>query len=67
MPRYDLLYDVRQEKLAFTVFEANVKGIRPATRDPDRQRRAHCVDDETCRLEPIENLFGPKVLPMCSE
>jgi putative transposase len=24
-------------------------------------------DDEVCRLEPIENPFGPKVLPMCSE
>ena len=24
-------------------------------------------DDETCRLEPIENPFGPKVLPMPSE
>ena len=24
-------------------------------------------DDETCRLEPIVNPFGPKVLPMCSE
>jgi len=24
-------------------------------------------DDETCRLEPIENPFGPKVLPMCSQ
>jgi putative transposase len=24
-------------------------------------------DDETCRLEPIENPFTPKVLPMCSE
>jgi putative transposase len=24
-------------------------------------------DDETCRLEPIENPFAPKVLPMCSE
>jgi putative transposase len=24
-------------------------------------------DDETCRLEPIANPFGPKVLPMCSE
>ena len=24
-------------------------------------------DDETCRLEPIENPFGPKLLPMCSE
>ena len=23
-------------------------------------------DDETCRLEPIENPFGLKVLPMCS-
>jgi putative transposase len=23
--------------------------------------------DETCRLEPIENLFGPKVLPMSPE
>ena len=21
-------------------------------------------DDETCRLEPIENPFGPKLLPM---
>ena len=29
----------------------------------------HCdvgyFDDETCRLEPIENPFGRKVLPMC--
>ena len=24
-------------------------------------------DDETCRLEPIENPFSPKVLPMSSE
>jgi len=24
-------------------------------------------DDETCRFEPIDNPFGPKVLPMCSE
>jgi putative transposase len=24
-------------------------------------------DDESCRLEPIDNPFGPKVLPMCSE
>src|SRR5437763_1679665 len=24
-------------------------------------------DDETCRLEPVDNPFGPKVLPMCSE
>ncbi len=24
-------------------------------------------DDETCRLEPIENPFGPKVLPMSPE
>jgi putative transposase len=24
-------------------------------------------DDEACRVEPIENPFGPKVLPMCSE
>ena len=23
--------------------------------------------DETCRLEPIENPFGPKVLPMSPE
>jgi len=23
-------------------------------------------DDETCRLEPIANPFGPKVLPMSS-
>jgi putative transposase len=24
-------------------------------------------DDEVCRLEPIDNPFGPKVLPMCPE
>jgi putative transposase len=24
-------------------------------------------DDATCRVEPIDNPFGPKVLPMCSE
>ena len=24
-------------------------------------------DDETCRLEPIQNPFGPKVLPMSPE
>jgi hypothetical protein len=23
-------------------------------------------DDETCRLEPLANPFGPKVLPMCA-
>jgi hypothetical protein len=23
-------------------------------------------DDQTCRLEPIDNPFTPKVLPMCS-
>ena len=31
----------------------------------------HCdlgyFDDETCRLEPIENPFGPKLLPIRSE
>jgi hypothetical protein len=26
-----------------------------------------CFDDEMCRLEPIDNPFGPKVLPMCPE
>ena len=26
-----------------------------------------CFDDETCRLEPIANPFGPKVLPMSPE
>jgi hypothetical protein len=25
------------------------------------------VGDETYRLEPIENPFGPKLLPMCPE
>jgi putative transposase len=25
------------------------------------------LDDETCRLEPIENPFVPKVLPMSPE
>ena len=25
------------------------------------------LDNETCRLEPIDNPFGPKVLPMSSE
>jgi putative transposase len=24
-------------------------------------------DDETCRLEPIDNPFGPKLLPMSAE
>ena len=24
-------------------------------------------DDETCRLEPIEDPFGPKALPICPE
>ena len=24
-------------------------------------------DDETCRLEPVDNSFGSKVLPMCPE
>ena len=26
-----------------------------------------CVDGETCRLEPIDNPFGPKLLPMSPE
>ena len=54
-----------------------------ATRDPDRTHHAGhpqqnglvtfmhydvgYFDDETCRLEPIENPFGPKVLPLRSE
>jgi len=25
------------------------------------------LDGETCRVEPIENPFGSKVLPMCPE
>ena len=25
------------------------------------------IDDETCRLEPIDNSFTTKVLPVCSE
>ena len=29
--------------------------------------RDRYFDDETCRLEPIENPFGPKVLPLRSE
>jgi putative transposase len=29
--------------------------------------RSRYFDDETCRLEPIENPFGPNVLPMSSE
>jgi hypothetical protein len=28
--------------------------------------RTGSFDDETCRLEPIDNPFTPKVLPMCS-
>ena len=26
-----------------------------------------CFDDETCRLEPMDNPFGPKVLPIRPE
>jgi hypothetical protein len=29
--------------------------------------RLGCFDDETCRLEPIENPFAPKLLPMSPE
>jgi putative transposase len=25
------------------------------------------LDDETCRLEPIDNAFGPRLLPMSPE
>jgi len=37
---------------------------------PDLARHLHglqsrLLDDEACRLEPIANPFGPKVLPMC--
>ena len=32
-----------------------------------RQYDLGYFDDETCRLEPIENPFSPKVLPMSSE
>jgi hypothetical protein len=32
-----------------------------------RQYSLGYFDDETCRLEPIENPFGPKALPIRSE
>jgi len=35
--------------------------------DWDSDRRSARDLDETCRLEPIENPFGPKVLPMSPE
>jgi hypothetical protein len=37
----------------------------PGNRFRDLSRGGY-FDDEACRLEPIENPFGPKVLPMCS-
>jgi len=33
----------------------------------DRLSDLGYFDDETCRQEPIENPFGPKVLPIRSE
>jgi putative transposase len=32
-----------------------------------RQYDLGYFDEETCRLEPIANPFGPKVSPMCPE
>jgi hypothetical protein len=56
----------------------NVREDSSAERRRDAGRRADLAltfmhydlgyfDDETCRLEPIENPFGPKVLPMSPE
>ena len=43
----------------------------PSSFNPDpitkRLRSLGYFDDETCRLEPIANPFGPKVLPMSTE
>jgi hypothetical protein len=35
--------------------------------EPDALGDSGYFDDETCRLEPIDNPFGPKVLPMSPE
>jgi hypothetical protein len=64
------------------LFQPSENQPQPSLRRPDRWNQqvddhlwlATCMhydlgyfDDETCRLEPISNPFGPKVLPMSPE
>jgi putative transposase len=65
-----LCFDRRQVNLS-QVFAGQQVGVRQIT---DRIWLVSFMDydlgyfdDETCRLEPIENPFGPKVLPMSPE
>jgi len=41
-------------------------GVTVGDRDLHAGELGH-FDDETCRLEPMENPFGPKLLPIRSE
>jgi hypothetical protein len=50
-----------------------MRGAMPNRLDLYKTQAAYCArmaarasehDDETCRLEPLQNPFGPKVLPM---
>src|SRR5436309_1650269 len=61
-----------KKKINFsTVFAGQAVGIKEVHDDiwlvTFMQYDLGYFDDEECRLEPIENPFGSKVLPMCSE
>ena len=65
-----LCFDRRKVNLS-QVFAGQQVGVRQVT---DRiwlvsfmEYDLGYFDDETCRLEPIDNPFGPKVLPMSPE
>ena len=46
---------------------AHVRDIDPWADTDVVVAEIQSFDDETCRLEPLANPFGPKVLPMSSE
>jgi putative transposase len=44
-----------------------IEGLNPEHQSTFMNYDLGYFDDETCRLEPIDNPFGPKVLPMSPE
>jgi putative transposase len=65
-------------RIGFEDAEADLSHLLPARMSPSRigehiwlvtftHDDLGYLDDETCRLEPIENPFVPKVLPMSPE
>jgi hypothetical protein len=61
------LQQMRRERMAERVAAHTLGHARPSGRLGHGALDLGYFDDETCRLEPIENPFGPKLLPIRAE